>query len=354
MSQRRCGFTLIELLVVIGIIGTLMGLLLPAVQKIRESSYKTKCQNHLKQIALALQGFHEQHGGFPPGLASSTANVSDAEATGFTVLLPYIEQDNAFKQYRFDHPWWDPPNFVAIGIPIKVFFCPSNRDTGFMKLGQIGAPWGYGNLPDGASVDYAFCRGATGSLNSVQSKTPMAVRGVFGIRPRDDAKGGVRMIDIKDGASTTFALGEAAGGTPSCRVRNLTSSPDTESSEQAIDGITGLPAILDQCWAAAGAGDAAHPWYGSVFATTAQYGMGSNPRDEPMNRRLLTPTVFGWDPYGDNRNATDWISGFRSRHPGGCLFVFCDGGVRFVTETVQASTYRAMSTYAAGEIVGQW
>lgn len=348
MSQPRRGFTLIELLVVIGIIAILIGLLLPAVQKVREAAYKTKCQNNLKQIGLALQGFHDQHGAFPPGLASSTSNVSDAEATGFTVLLPYIEQDNAFRQYHFDDPWWEPSNFVAIGIEIKIFFCPSNRDAGFMKLGQLGAPWGYGSLPNGASVDYAFCRGATGSLNANQNKTPIAVRGVFGIRPTDDAKGGVRLTDIKDGTSSTFALGDAAGGTAACRVRNL-SNP----TQQAIDGITGQPAILDQCWAAAGAGDAGHPWYGSVLATTAQFGMAPNYRDEPMNQKLLTPTIFGWDPYGDNRNASDMISGFRSRHPGGCAFLFCDGSVRFLPESVPATVYRAMSTYAAGEVVSE-
>jgi prepilin-type N-terminal cleavage/methylation domain-containing protein/prepilin-type processing-associated H-X9-DG protein len=348
MSQPRRGFTLIELLVVIGIISILIGLLLPAVQKVREAAYKTKCQNNLKQLGIALLGYNDQNGGFPPGLASATSNVSDAEATGFTTILPFIEQDNAYRAYHFDQPWWDSSNHTAIGIPLKIFFCPSNRDTGFMKLGQIAAQWGYGNLPDGASVDYAFCRGATGSLNSVQSKTPVQVRGVFGIRATHDSKGGVRMIDIKDGTSSTFALGDAAGGTPGCRVRNM-SNP----SQQAIDGITGQPAVLDQCWAAAGAGDAGSPWYGCVFATTAQFGMAPNYRDEPMNQRLLTPTIFGWDPFGDNRNGTDWISGYRSRHPGGCGFLFCDGSVKFIAETIQPDVYRAMSTYAAGEIISE-
>src|SRR5262245_52797688 len=132
MSQPRRGFSLIELLVVIAIIAVLIGLLLPAVQKVREAANRTKCQNNLKQLGLALQGYHDGQGAFPPGLASSTFNVSDAEATGFTTLLPYIEQDSAFNRYHFDEPWWEPSNFPALGVEIKVFFCPSNRDTGLM------------------------------------------------------------------------------------------------------------------------------------------------------------------------------------------------------------------------------
>jgi prepilin-type N-terminal cleavage/methylation domain-containing protein len=346
MSQSRRGFTLIELLVVIGIIGTLMGLLLPAVQKVRESAHRTKCQNNLKQIGLALLGYHDGAGAFPPGLASSGSNVSDAEATGFTVLLPFIEQDSAYKLYHFDQPWWDPINFAAITVQVKIFCCPSNRDFGTMDLAKLGAPWGYPDLPNGACSDYAFCRGATGSLNATQNKTPLSVRGVFGIRATDDAKGGIRIADIRDGTSMTFAMGDAAGGTPACRVRDL-----NNSDQQANDATLGKPAVLDQCWGAAGAGDPGHPWYGSVFATTAQYGLLPNPRDEPMNQRLMTPTVFGYDPFGDNRNGNDMISGFRSLHFGGCHFLFCDGTVRFVQQTIRADVYRALSTYAAGEII---
>ena len=112
-------------------------------------------------------------------------------------------------------------------------------------------------------------------------------------------------------------------------------------TQPAIDVSTGEPAIIEQSWSTGGVTDWSHPYFGSVFITTAQYGLAPDPRDEPINRQLLSPTVDGYDPYGDNRSGYDWISGMRSRHSGGAFAVFADGSVRFVSVNIAPETYRA-------------
>jgi prepilin-type N-terminal cleavage/methylation domain-containing protein/prepilin-type processing-associated H-X9-DG protein len=342
----RRAFTLLELLVVIAILAVLIGLLLPGVQKVRESAARAQCQNNLKQLGIALHHYHDIRHCFPPGLVTVSANLSDADATGFTFLLPYLEQDNTAKLYSFDEPWYARANYQAVGTEIALFFCPSNRTNGTIDLAPMAAEWNSALPPVAAGCDYAFCKGANGALNSNWKRVPLQTRGAFGIRGTRQIDGGVRLTDILDGTSTTLAMGDAAAGTPAFLARDL-----KNPAQPAKALLTGQPVVLEQSWGAAGVGDSTHPWYGSVLAVTAQYGLSPDPRDEPMNKRPVMPTVYGGDPRGDNASGLDAISGFRSVHAGGCNFLFCDASVRFIGEGIRAQVYRALSTYAGAEVV---
>jgi prepilin-type processing-associated H-X9-DG protein len=329
---------------VIAIIAVLIGLLLPAVQKVREAGNRVQCQNNLHQLGVALHHYHLTDGCFPPGLVCSDPNISSADGTGFTFLLPHLEQDNTHRLYHFDQPWYAPDNYEAVGTEVKLFYCPSNRDGGRIDLAPIALEWSTKLPPWAAGCDYALSKGANAALHADWTRTPPQARGVFGIRRPGAARSGVRLNDVTDGTSTTFAVGDAAGGTARYLLRSL-SDPD----RPAVHTLTGQTLPVEQSWGGAGTGTEGAPWYGSVFAVTAQYGLPPDPRDEPMNRRLVTPAVWSGDARGDNARGRDLVSGFRSLHPGGCNFLFCDGGVRFVAESVRLESYRALSTCAGGE-----
>src|SRR5262249_51573008 len=167
--------------------------------------------------------------------------------------------------------------------------------SGFIPLAAIGVFWSYALPPQVAACDYALSHGANSALNRDWSLIPGNVRGIFNLRPPDTSRSGVRFADITDGLSNTFAVGDAAGGNPNYLVRDL-----SKPTQPVIDPLTNLPTQVDQAWAAAGVGDTSHPFYGAILAVTAQYGLSPNPADEPMNNRLVAPSVSSGDPAGNN------------------------------------------------------
>ena len=360
-AQRRAptAFTLLELLVVLAIVGVLMALLLPAVQKAREAAGRARCQSNLRQIGLALHSFHDINGFLPPGMITES-DLQDCYHTGFTYMLPFLEQDNTYRLYQFDRQWYDPENYTAVEQQVLVFYCPSNRSSGVMDLTPVILQWGGAGMPPYVGAcDYILCKGANAYLGTDASRIPTEARGLFNetrFSTHFPPSGGgvyvvvprqaVRFGHISDGLSTTMAVGEGAGGTPYYYVADI-----NNLSQPTLEPFVYGPAKMEQGWGAASMGDMQHPWYAGILGVTAQIGFGPIPLDEPMNRRPGMPTILAGEAPRSTVTGGDLVSGFRSMHVVGCNFLFADGSVHFLPQSIDPAVYRALSTYAGGEVV---
>jgi prepilin-type N-terminal cleavage/methylation domain-containing protein/prepilin-type processing-associated H-X9-DG protein len=245
-SMRRLGFTLIELLVVIAIIAILIGLLLPAVQKVREAAARVKCSNNLKQIGLAAHNYHSAYGKMPPGVLGSPDQPRDFNPTSpfnmnqwlgtLAFLLPYVEQDNVYKKIQADwnmetppntlappfNAWWyNANNFEVAKAKIPIFLCPSDNAADVTPLYNVycsfyaynytfyGVRFDVEAAAQGPSIvfgrtNYLACAGTIGML---VPSDPFYTQynGLFYNRSR------VRIENIGDGSAFTLAFGEYLG-----------------------------------------------------------------------------------------------------------------------------------------------
>jgi prepilin-type N-terminal cleavage/methylation domain-containing protein/prepilin-type processing-associated H-X9-DG protein len=307
--RRRAAFTLIELLVVIAIIAVLIGLLLPAVQKVREAAARMQCQNNLKQLGLALHNFHDTNQAFPAsGWTTAGPGNPAGKFVGWRPLtLPYIEQENLQRLFNFNLNWWEGANLTAASTVVKTYQCPSapNRQV-ISAVAKPPRPALSGIAPPLATTDYEAIMGVQPSsidpvLYNAGNRFSMMYRNSV-----------VKMTDVSDGTSNTIMVLEC-GARPLVYRRGVPVT--TLNNDQGISWADSEgPFSLD--------GSNAD---GSLEGCTPTAGCNI-----AMNRRNDN------EPY--------------SFHSGGINSLFGDGHVQFVRESVSLLTFAALCTRGAGEV----
>jgi prepilin-type N-terminal cleavage/methylation domain-containing protein/prepilin-type processing-associated H-X9-DG protein len=321
MSRPRRGFTLIELLVVIAIIAILIGLLLPAIQKVREASNRSKCMNHLRQMALALHNYESDKGTLPP------AEVYPAQATVQVVLLPYLEQAALYGHVDLTSGTsilgGSGTSYTRVrNQDVPIYNCPSEMST--LRNSTYGRSNYFGNV--GATAN---SQGLTASLAGIFSPRNLLLMGYF-----ESPK--AKITDVSDGTSNTAAFSE---------VKRTLKAGLTADNELGVHSSTTGWSDTAPTAAHCNAPMASATHYDYVGL---QYFRGSVMWTAFYNH-TTTPNKKGhWRCASTLRIAHLPATSY---HPGGVNVAFTDGAVRFVADTVELGTWKAMGTRAGGETV---
>ena len=297
--RRHRGFTLIELLVVIAIIGVLLGLMAPAVVRVREMASRMKCENNLKQIGMALHNYHDRYNGFPPGYQTFVDPNNNDLGPGWgwaAFLLPDLEQEPLYRSIRFDLQISDPANAAARVAELSIFTCPSEVTGGpFTVVDANGNP-----ICQVGPSNYVAMNGVLGVTSDAGDNNGAFIRNHH-----------MRMAEILDGLSQTLVVGE--------RASNMSRVTWTGAVAGGIVPAQRYPTLAAQLANAEGAP-------ALVLAHGSRYHI---PNDN---------LVFDAD-------ATS------SFHIGGVNFLFGDGSVHPINNGIDGLVYEALLTRAAGDLV---
>jgi prepilin-type N-terminal cleavage/methylation domain-containing protein len=312
-SKHRLAFTLIELLVVIAIIAVLIGLLLPAVQKVREAANRAKCTNNLKQLALAMHSYHDSRNTLPPG---SRRKVNDPNYVGpgewyddhgwYSQMGPFIEQDNWFHLINFELSFSDEANDTARRFEMQVFACP---DDGLKHNEWPSHNWA--RIRGNYVVNF-------GNTNYGQT-TKAGV--LFGGAPFGIYKSS-RFADIPDGLSNTLMMAEVI----------TVGDTGINWGGPLSDFSTSLGGQTFEAWLTPNS---------LVFDDVARV----CPPQSALNG------IPGCNLIGDNNTTPEQSLCARSKHPDGVNASLCDGSVHFFSNSIDLAVWRALSTSRGGEAI---
>jgi prepilin-type N-terminal cleavage/methylation domain-containing protein/prepilin-type processing-associated H-X9-DG protein len=350
-SNQRRGFTLIELLVVIAIIAILIGLLLPAVQKVREAAARSQSQNNLKQLGLALQNYESALGRIPGMLPAGAANSTSFGFSVHAQLLPYVEQDNLGRQIDLTQPLFvgvfptpsfqlNPIMVSAAGTRVKLFLCPADGQEPMFTInsgGGIHAGTNYVvNLGSGLA-------GPGSSPNGYDTRFPSD--GMFFYGP------GIRISEITDGTSNTMFMSQCLLGMNVNLTKPFSDLSHQERKRQTAS-LSGRGLYTGPGGATPGYGS--NPPIGPTDYVTATSWRGNRGGSWIWGNASVNGFSAALTPNSPDPDATAHGLGFltaRSNFSGGVNVAFGDGSVRFIRDNVQLATWRAMATRAGGEVV---
>lgn len=333
-SRRRSrlhGFTLIELLVVISIIAVLISLILPAIQNARAAARRVQCQNHLKQIGLALANYESSAKMLPPaminpGRLDSFPFYSNGNkvlnTTGWALLLPYLDAVNIYDRYDFHQcssqsAWGGMPvagsddsNAEIVGMAIPVLECPSDAAAGEVSSFAPGSPHIYSRV-NARRTSYLFSTGRFTDWDVTWKETANDIRrGMFGNNQS------ARIRDLRDGASNSIAVGESHGGTG-----------------QKVSPHFG-------------------PW-GMTGTHTSVHGRVVSDSATSTDPAYFTDTRWGLNAsWAGSGGSYAWV--FNSSHPRGAHFVLGDGSVRFLNESIDYRLFCLLNYIQDGEPVSSF